>query len=1097
MFFTREDIEKIHQGLLRLGIKDSELPETINVNSDDTLTIVQDGKNKKINIEEFFNNISLIRKEDFINITDRFNKHSISLIEAIQTVPTHQRIDGLVITFEDINGDWRIYQFIGDVADFFNETKWVEYIKSKQLDIVRKELSDFKSITTDTLGLQSRTINIVKIQDKYISVNSIITDNPSYFITEPFLLKKGETITFMGAGDSTVAIVSEIIDNKYVPKISGKGHTAIEYSYTALKDENIVISSRNFIEYDSIIATLDKVNEIKIDLDKFDNILKNNLNYKEYDLKLNSELTNKAIYFNTASVKDLNKYNITEPFDLMKGQYLQITAKCDNNITLLAIKNADNSYTPIVCGKSNGKEDVTNFYAVRDYKNLVLCALEYKAKIVDFISNELLTSNINISKIGKERFREKLIRLDNLRAGNKILISVKSDDSDGYIRIGSLYQEFKKTIVTLYSVPSDITCIYLYIVCYKESTVTYEVQQVSKTTFKTEQSIYEDRLIELDKKTQPIINLPQDITYKNLIIESQESYNNLNTVISQEIANNNTNLNIIFKNGIYKFNNANVISLNNVTNNLVNLRFCCENAKIISDGKQYNREERISVQGSRNVFTTNSEFNYKNSIVINENYIYPDINGGKGIFYFTGNITNVDSTNHIYKVSIPNNLETSNIIGKVIVFTAWYTAIYATITDVKNEDNNIYLYFKTSNNVDSYVNADLKNYNVYSIAKILNFKDCDSNNSYYIDNNKIVLPDTDIAYECTYPQFISIINARIGSLILSNMNFIGSSNTGIPLINASGTSNIFILNSTFKNIGGTCLLNTLSNGNNGNILVKNCYFYKCCTPLHLNGNNCSIMNNVFKKTGYYWDSGCAMYIEGGNNFYIGHNIIEDYTYSALYIGGGGVNTNQSGSNGIIEYNLIKTVDWDNDYLEHQLIDSGAMQISIVNFPTIIRHNVIYNYKTRKSGRGIMMGGNCSQVSIYKNLITGITSYTSIDFYRGSEKNIYYPNGVENLLMYNVCEGMINMIGGDDFTEYPSYLKSNNDCICGYNLVGDRDYNMSTQYPSKDIKEIPYSEYPIVDLNFSCKNENHITISYDISSWKLSDFILNRLQLLYK
>lgn len=126
MFFTREDIEKIHQGLLKLGIKDSELPETINVNSDDTLAVVQDGKNKKINIEEFFNNISLFKKEGFINITDRFNKHSISLIEAIQTVPTHQRIDGLVITFEDINGDWRIYQFRGDAVDFFDENKWTD-----------------------------------------------------------------------------------------------------------------------------------------------------------------------------------------------------------------------------------------------------------------------------------------------------------------------------------------------------------------------------------------------------------------------------------------------------------------------------------------------------------------------------------------------------------------------------------------------------------------------------------------------------------------------------------------------------------------------------------------------------------------------------------------------------------------------------------------------------------------------------------------------------------------------------------------------------------------------------------------------------------
>lgn len=70
--------------------------------------------------------VSLFKKEDFINITDRFNKHSMSLIEAIKTVPTHQRIDGLVITFEDINGDWRIYQFRGDAVDFFDENKWTD-----------------------------------------------------------------------------------------------------------------------------------------------------------------------------------------------------------------------------------------------------------------------------------------------------------------------------------------------------------------------------------------------------------------------------------------------------------------------------------------------------------------------------------------------------------------------------------------------------------------------------------------------------------------------------------------------------------------------------------------------------------------------------------------------------------------------------------------------------------------------------------------------------------------------------------------------------------------------------------------------------------
>lgn len=146
MFFTREDINKIHQALLKLGIKDSELPGTSDVKNDDTLAIVQDGKNKQINVREFFNNISLFKREAFINITDRFNKHSISLIEAIQTVPIHQRVNGLVITFEDANKDWRIYQFRGNSSDFFNEERWTDLYDYRNY-IIESFLPDEEDIT--------------------------------------------------------------------------------------------------------------------------------------------------------------------------------------------------------------------------------------------------------------------------------------------------------------------------------------------------------------------------------------------------------------------------------------------------------------------------------------------------------------------------------------------------------------------------------------------------------------------------------------------------------------------------------------------------------------------------------------------------------------------------------------------------------------------------------------------------------------------------------------------------------------------------------------------------------------------------------------
>ena len=73
MFFTREDILKIQNALLQLSVKDSELPSAEPVTYDDTLSIVQDGKNKKIKIEDFFNQISLWKREDFINITDKYD----------------------------------------------------------------------------------------------------------------------------------------------------------------------------------------------------------------------------------------------------------------------------------------------------------------------------------------------------------------------------------------------------------------------------------------------------------------------------------------------------------------------------------------------------------------------------------------------------------------------------------------------------------------------------------------------------------------------------------------------------------------------------------------------------------------------------------------------------------------------------------------------------------------------------------------------------------------------------------------------------------------------------------------------------------------
>ena len=126
MFFTREDILKIQKALLQLGVKDSELHNTESVNYNDILSIIQDGENKKIKIKDFFNQISLWKRESFINITDIYDKYYITLTEAINTVPILQRKDGLVITFQDSSGTWKIYQFRGNITEFLEKDKWFD-----------------------------------------------------------------------------------------------------------------------------------------------------------------------------------------------------------------------------------------------------------------------------------------------------------------------------------------------------------------------------------------------------------------------------------------------------------------------------------------------------------------------------------------------------------------------------------------------------------------------------------------------------------------------------------------------------------------------------------------------------------------------------------------------------------------------------------------------------------------------------------------------------------------------------------------------------------------------------------------------------------
>ena len=92
MTFTREDVLKIQNALLQLGRKDSEFKDAnIPLNSNDEIAILQDGINKKVSINNLLSTLGLLKRDDFINVSDRYDEYYIQLSEAITIIANNKR----------------------------------------------------------------------------------------------------------------------------------------------------------------------------------------------------------------------------------------------------------------------------------------------------------------------------------------------------------------------------------------------------------------------------------------------------------------------------------------------------------------------------------------------------------------------------------------------------------------------------------------------------------------------------------------------------------------------------------------------------------------------------------------------------------------------------------------------------------------------------------------------------------------------------------------------------------------------------------------------------------------------------------------------
>ena len=438
MFFTREDILKIQQALLQLGIKDSELPNAEPITYDDTLSIVQDGKNKKIGVKDFFNQISLWKREDFLNITDRYDEHYIMLLEAINLVPILQRKDGLVITFQDTNGDWKIYQFRGNITEFLNKEKWFDLSDYRNY-ITESLLPDEEDITALTpnengnsfLALKDRIYNPAIFSGKgykFVRKNIINVELATIKIsvTNPTTLEgdiyfninnKGTKVHLSPTIHNTTKLVSEAIKdalniaytdykvtvaNSIVTltrKYSGNtSPTTFEMYNTGVRvivEDSTTIDERNIITQDNINKA-DTIYEIRYDFDldgKTITIPKNCVLYFTSGKFYNGSINMDNTIVSTLYKDILSEVNIS-------GNYYNIQKYIEDTKSLFqaSIDKLNDTVYPITLGFNISPNVVTmntsiNYSVVSDNKPLIPDIMKISKQVNDNTAIVLLNTS--------------------------------------------------------------------------------------------------------------------------------------------------------------------------------------------------------------------------------------------------------------------------------------------------------------------------------------------------------------------------------------------------------------------------------------------------------------------------------------------------------------------------------------------------------------------------------------------------------------------------------------------------------------------------------------------------------------------------------
>ena len=221
MYFTQDDYLKIQKWLSRNSVRDTEFQEADTpFKGNETVTLVQNGHNRKILINDLIDQIFALGTTDFLNVSEFSKEYNITLDRAITLVPPKSRKSGQVISFNNVEGNWEIYQFTGNVNQWATIDLWLDIFNTLE---VKVEIPD-ESIIGLPLG---KIAELSSIRDSSIALSDEVVYSKDYN-------SAGEVWVIKNAGENSEDIFAYAF-------FGSKNATSSNIQYDVYTNPNLII----------------------------------------------------------------------------------------------------------------------------------------------------------------------------------------------------------------------------------------------------------------------------------------------------------------------------------------------------------------------------------------------------------------------------------------------------------------------------------------------------------------------------------------------------------------------------------------------------------------------------------------------------------------------------------------------------------------------------------------------------------------------------------------------------------------------------------------------------------------------------------------